>query len=638
MEDVRQRLGGMGLSGVTLEQLSGVEWKLGELKARMSWWGGIDDDIDATGLRLGGVHFGASPDKSEQVPLSSIPPIPAPSKGRVGGGGGTAAATANGFNAPSSRPAWARKVPVVGGGDSAGGVSTAAAATGRSYGGVPPPPPPAGSAEALEERLAAERAFGSMDQNSGRVSARRLEELLTLLGIPAAQRGAKATESARAAGLLSAPSFSCQEFVDWYLSWLFKKEGPPGGGASSNGTADGRPPTYRPFPGTNGDDDGSLLSSSSSDDDEDDEDSDAGSGSAPPSDYGDGPIRVGEEKLGRFKDISLGSSDGDDEDGAAVAAAATAALRAAAVAYASRSSSSSSSSNISANNENSDPSCPRRSKPRQAAAAAAAAVGRQSGGAVGSSGGDGEHCSDHVVENGSRPNQETGEGSSSSTGEASGATSSEATGPPESSFAAAAPATPLPRFQFGVPSLQGAGAPGSGASSSAHRAHGRGAPGRGVKSARAGSARGSSASVSSAAAAAGKAPHVGGAGAGAGAVAKEIPPPAAPSSPADMMDVSESPLNPVFGSSSSPGFVFQAGQPRAPPSQQQQQPQPPSPPPSPPPAYTAMPVPPEAAAPAPAPAPASASDPGIPPRAFVFGSSAPAPAAPPAGEAKVIPS
>ena len=32
MEDVRQRLGGMGLSGVTMEQLSEVEWKLGEIK------------------------------------------------------------------------------------------------------------------------------------------------------------------------------------------------------------------------------------------------------------------------------------------------------------------------------------------------------------------------------------------------------------------------------------------------------------------------------------------------------------------------------------------------------------------------------------------------------------------------------
>lgn len=32
MEDVRQRLGGMGLSGMTMEQLSEVEWKLGEIK------------------------------------------------------------------------------------------------------------------------------------------------------------------------------------------------------------------------------------------------------------------------------------------------------------------------------------------------------------------------------------------------------------------------------------------------------------------------------------------------------------------------------------------------------------------------------------------------------------------------------
>lgn len=35
MEDVRQRLDGMGLSGlsgVTVEQLSDVEWKLGEMK------------------------------------------------------------------------------------------------------------------------------------------------------------------------------------------------------------------------------------------------------------------------------------------------------------------------------------------------------------------------------------------------------------------------------------------------------------------------------------------------------------------------------------------------------------------------------------------------------------------------------
>lgn len=40
MEDVRQRLGGMGLSGVpsgvTMEQLSEMEWKLGEIKVSSS--------------------------------------------------------------------------------------------------------------------------------------------------------------------------------------------------------------------------------------------------------------------------------------------------------------------------------------------------------------------------------------------------------------------------------------------------------------------------------------------------------------------------------------------------------------------------------------------------------------------------
>lgn len=38
MEDVRQRLDGMGLSGlssVTMEQLSDVEWKLGEMKVSL---------------------------------------------------------------------------------------------------------------------------------------------------------------------------------------------------------------------------------------------------------------------------------------------------------------------------------------------------------------------------------------------------------------------------------------------------------------------------------------------------------------------------------------------------------------------------------------------------------------------------
>ncbi len=32
MEDVRQRLGGLGLSGRAMDQVSDVEWKLGEMK------------------------------------------------------------------------------------------------------------------------------------------------------------------------------------------------------------------------------------------------------------------------------------------------------------------------------------------------------------------------------------------------------------------------------------------------------------------------------------------------------------------------------------------------------------------------------------------------------------------------------
>lgn len=38
MEDVRQRLDGMGLSGVTMEQLSEVEWRLGEIKVGEVNW------------------------------------------------------------------------------------------------------------------------------------------------------------------------------------------------------------------------------------------------------------------------------------------------------------------------------------------------------------------------------------------------------------------------------------------------------------------------------------------------------------------------------------------------------------------------------------------------------------------------
>ncbi|CAM9225570.1 unnamed protein product, partial [Sphacelaria rigidula] len=74
------------------------------------------------------------------------------------------------------------------------------------------------------EYQAAVTAFSKMDQNSGRVSTPAFEDLLELLCIPEARRRGDATESARAAGLLSSYSFSCVEFTVWYLEWFFRPE------------------------------------------------------------------------------------------------------------------------------------------------------------------------------------------------------------------------------------------------------------------------------------------------------------------------------------------------------------------------------------------------------------------------------
>lgn len=79
---------------------------------------------------------------------------------------------------------------------------------------VPTPVPPRVSVMG-EERSAAEKAFAALDQNSGRVSTPAFEELLTLLGVPAERRKGDATESARAAGLLSSYSFSRNDFMNW---------------------------------------------------------------------------------------------------------------------------------------------------------------------------------------------------------------------------------------------------------------------------------------------------------------------------------------------------------------------------------------------------------------------------------------
>lgn len=194
--------------------------------------GDDDDDVEATGLRLGGLHFGASPSPDKTGRASPITPIPAPSKGRAGfpptrdsssssnggvahGGGApnaaAAAAASNGSIPSSTGPPWdwktAAAAAAVGGG---GGHAFAHA---RGDVGAPPTGT-TGAAEILEERLAAERAFDGMDQNSGRVSTRRLEELLTVLGTPRRRNGG-AIDSARAAGLLSTPSFSRKDFVNW---------------------------------------------------------------------------------------------------------------------------------------------------------------------------------------------------------------------------------------------------------------------------------------------------------------------------------------------------------------------------------------------------------------------------------------
>ncbi len=160
-----------------------------------------DADLETTGARFADMSFGVSPQASGHA--SPIKPIPAPSKGRAGaafrtqgitgGGSGGAASAAPSNGTGGKKPASSRAA------------RAAAAALDKET---------AVALEVLEERLSAERAFGSMDQNSGRVSARRLVELLTLLGT-SAERSTDATESARAAGLLSSPSFTRQAFVSW---------------------------------------------------------------------------------------------------------------------------------------------------------------------------------------------------------------------------------------------------------------------------------------------------------------------------------------------------------------------------------------------------------------------------------------
>jgi hypothetical protein len=67
------------------------------------------------------------------------------------------------------------------------------------------------------EREKAEKVFDSFNK-SGRVSTPAFEALLTLLEVPVERRKGDATESARAAGLLNACTFSRKDFIDWWVS------------------------------------------------------------------------------------------------------------------------------------------------------------------------------------------------------------------------------------------------------------------------------------------------------------------------------------------------------------------------------------------------------------------------------------
>lgn len=185
------------------------------------------------------MHFGASPEKS----AASFPA--APSAAGVGGSGGggsngkrfqngdataTTAAAAAGSAAsngsgggngktPSAQRSAADSPPAADPsvwrwtGVSRGEVDGGGPAASR--GGPGALPAARGASATNQERLAAERAFSSMDQNSGRVSTPRFEELLTLLGTPEASRKGDATESARSVGLLSAYSFTKADFIAW---------------------------------------------------------------------------------------------------------------------------------------------------------------------------------------------------------------------------------------------------------------------------------------------------------------------------------------------------------------------------------------------------------------------------------------
>lgn len=168
------------------------------------------------------MHFGGSP---PEKPAQSFP---APSAANVGGNGkafqnGDAAGStaSNDRGSHGKKPAAQRAAGYLPAADPGvwrwTGVSRKADGGGRGAPRGPSGAQPVARDDSAtnQERLAAEQAFSSMDQNSGRVSTPRFEELLTLLGTPETRRKGDATESARAAGLLSAYSFTKADFIAW---------------------------------------------------------------------------------------------------------------------------------------------------------------------------------------------------------------------------------------------------------------------------------------------------------------------------------------------------------------------------------------------------------------------------------------
>ncbi|CAM9650012.1 unnamed protein product, partial [Choristocarpus tenellus] len=225
MQDVRQRMGALGLGGISVTEVEEVDRMLGGMKCG-------PDDLEEAGHQLNSMRLGVDPPGRGGVPGShprtfsyNQPPEPRRRYGQIPMAPAMSPrATPIFVNAPGATSAQASSGETRGRGWSwSGAAATAgvAAATvgsaggggGVKIGGVQCP-------TAMEPHLvSAMRIFSSMAGGSGRVPASQFRELLTRL-VPAAQRVQEAEASARATNLLGAYSFSREEFISWYLKWV----------------------------------------------------------------------------------------------------------------------------------------------------------------------------------------------------------------------------------------------------------------------------------------------------------------------------------------------------------------------------------------------------------------------------------